>query len=110
MENKAMKKLMCLAACGLLSGCVGTSGSYVTGDGTKVEGRRWAFLYPFKMGSAELIAPAPVGATAGKFAINGYETDGGAAGVVSIVDSAGNVIGMMATKGAKAAATGGIVK
>lgn len=105
-----MKRLMFLTACGLLSGCVNTSGSYTASDGTKVEGRRWACLYPFKMGGAELVAPAAAGATAGKFSISGYETDGGAPGVVSIIDSAGNVIGMMATKGAKAVATGGVVK
>lgn len=109
---KGSGKVLALFAAALtfLSGCVNTSGSFTAPDGTKVEGKRWACLYPFKMGGAELVAPAAAGATAGKFSITGYETDGGAAGVVSIIDSAGNVIGVMAAKGAKAVATGGVVK
>jgi hypothetical protein len=84
--------LLPLAFSLILTGCVWTGGSYTASDGTKVKGNRAAFLYPFKLGNAELVAPAPAGATPGKFAIKSYETSGGAAELVPVIDASGRIV------------------
>jgi hypothetical protein len=81
-----MKRLMTLAALALCAGCVMTGGK-VTPDKTdpkivEVEFYRFAILYPFAVESLDL---------PGGFKIGKYGSDGGAAGVVTIIDAAGNV-------------------
>lgn len=101
-EMKAMKLIGVCAALAMAGGCCWTGGAYTSKDGTEVKCHTARFLYPFEVGGAELVAPAAAGTTAGKLSISGYKTEGGASGVVAIMDKAGNIIGTVA-KGAVAA-------
>lgn len=87
MVKFATMLLMGIAVSFLLSGCVMTTGSYtppaVVGvEQPTVRFYRFAILYPFAVESVTF----PGGVKIGK-----YGSEGGAAGIVAIVDSLGNV-------------------
>jgi hypothetical protein len=85
-----MKKIIVMAALALCGGCVMTTGSVRPSekDPKVVTAKfyRFAILYPFAVESITL----PPGVKIGK-----YGTDGGAAGIVTIIDAAGNVYNMV---------------
>lgn len=92
--------LMCLC-----SGCVISRANFkpaqaaTAGEPAKqAELRVWrgAFLYPFKLANLEFD-------TGGMLKLGGYETDGGAAGLCTVIDSGGKFMGTMSASAAKAA-------
>ena len=95
--------LSLLALC--LSGCVISRANFkpaVAANATEPakppELRVWrgAFLYPFKLANLEFD-------THGMLRLGGYETDGGAAGMCTVLDASGKFLGTMSAAAAKSA-------
>ncbi|OQA09442.1 MAG: hypothetical protein BWY66_00541 [bacterium ADurb.Bin374] len=100
-----MRRLIIVPLMLVLSGCVISRASFkpavaatATEQAKPPELRVWrgAVLYPFKLSGLEFD-------TGGMLKLGGYETDGGAAGFCTVLDSSGKFMGTMSATAAKAA-------